>query len=628
MRKIKMLVFALLALVFVTNPVNVSAKDVFREAGYDYVLSNYNIDVVVHENNTYDITETITADFYVPKHGIFRKIPIYNEVKRQDGSTSKNRAAITNIKVNEQYTTEREDESLVLKIGDADTTLTGEQEYVISYTYNIGKDRLEDADEFYFNLIGTEWDTVINGISFSIEMPKEFDRDKVGFSTGTYGSTGSDFVSYHISGNKITGKVYGYLNAYNGLNARIELPEGYFVDAGIEISPYYYLAYILPVIGLVLSFYLWNKYGKDRKIFIKPEYFPPKGANSLDTAFFYKGRVDSKDVISLLIYLANKGYLKVEEVEGKKGLFGKKKDVKLIKLKDYDGTDANEKTFLGGLFTGRDEVLVSDLYDQFYKTTTKIINNVCKTENKNKLFESTWKWSLTIYLLIVASYALITIPPFLIYGDYDLIPFALIFPIVGLSVISVMARIEAPGGTWALRFFMLFWGLGFGGLPFLAMVLPEIMLVPQITGPYIAGLVMIIGMSVFLGIIPRRTEYGTEKLAEVKGFKMFLESVEKDRIEKMVEEYPTYFYDILPYAYVLGVSQKWMKKFEDMNLKAPDWYDGTDAFSVGYFMGFMNSTMNAANASMASTASHSSGSGGGGGGFSGGGSGGGGGGSW
>ena len=139
---------------------------------------------------------------------------------------------------------------------------------------------------------------------------------------------------------------------------------------------------------------------------------------------------------------------------------------------------------------------------------------------------------------------------------------------------------------------------------------------------------MIIGMSVFLGIIPRRTEYGTEKLAEVKGFKMFLESVEKDRIEKMVEEYPTYFYDILPYAYVLGVSQKWMKKFEDMNLKAPDWYDGTDAFSVGYFMGFMNSTMNAANASMASTASHSSGSGGGGGGFSGGGSGGGGGGSW
>ena len=154
------------------------------------------------------------------------------------------------------------------------------------------------------------------------------------------------------------------------------------------------------------------------------------------------------------------------------------------------------------------------------------------------------------------------------------------------------------------------------------------MLVPEIIGLYVAGFIAVVGMCVFLGLIPKRTEYGAQKLAEIKGFKDFLESVEKDRIEKMVEEYPTYFYDILPYTYVLGISDKWIKKFEDMNLQAPDWYSGTDAFTIGYFSGFMNSTMAAANSSMSSSASHSSGSGGGGGGFSGGGSGGGGGGSW
>ena len=35
---------------------------------------------------------------------------------------------------------------------------------------------------------------------------------------------------------------------------------------------------------------------------------------------------------------------------------------------------------------------------------------------------------------------------------------------------------------------------------------------------------------------------------------------------------PEYFYNILPYAYVLGVSDKWMKKFEGITMEAPHWY--------------------------------------------------------
>lgn len=34
---------------------------------------------------------------------------------------------------------------------------------------------------------------------------------------------------------------------------------------------------------------------------------------------------------------------------------------------------------------------------------------------------------------------------------------------------------------------------------------------------------------------------------------------------------PTYFYDILPYTYVLGVSDKWIKQFETIGLQSPDW---------------------------------------------------------
>ncbi len=113
------------------------------------------------------------------------------------------------------------------------------------------------------------------------------------------------------------------------------------------------------------------------------------------------------------------------------------------------------------------------------------------------------------------------------------------------------------------------------------------------------------------------------------GFKKFLETAEKEKLEMLVEENPEYYYDILPYAYVLGVSDKWTKNFESIALEPPQWYGGT-VFDRMIFWHFMNSTYNSAAASMTSAPQSSSGGNfsGGGGGFAGGGSGGGGGGSW
>lgn len=152
---------------------------------YDYTINNYNIDMIVNEDNTFDITETITAEFNEPKHGILRKIPILNSVTRLDGTTSNNIAKIKNINVNENYTESYKDNFKIIKIGDADKKITGSHTYIIKYNYNIGKDPLKNEDELYFNLIGDGWDTTINNISFKITMPKPFDKSLLGFSSGT-----------------------------------------------------------------------------------------------------------------------------------------------------------------------------------------------------------------------------------------------------------------------------------------------------------------------------------------------------------------------------------------------------------------------------------------------------------
>ena len=116
-------------------------------------------------------------------------------------------------------------------------------------------------------------------------------------------------------------------------------------------------------------------------------------------------------------------------------------------------------------------------------------------------------------------------------------------------------------------------------------------------------------------------------LGKLKGFKNFLETAEKEKLEAMVMQDPTYFYKILPYTYVLGVSDKWIKKFEMISIQEPSWYDSTNPFDMVSFGSFINSTMSSAQNVMSSSPSSNSSSSSGGG-SSGGGSGGGGGGSW
>lgn len=585
--------------------------------GYDYVLNSYNVDIKVNENNTFDITETITAYFNVPKHGIYRTIPLRNTITKLDGTTSKNRAKITNLNVNNEYSTSRVNGKYQIKIGSANKTLTGEQKYIISYNYNIGKDPSKEYDEFYYNIIGNEWDTAIGNVSFSITMPKDFDESKLGFSSGAVGSTNSAFVDYVVDGNTITGQYNSILNQGEALTIRLELEEGYFVGAGFNTSPIYYLLYLLPIVFLLIALFWWHKYGRDDQVIETIEFYPPEGFNSLEVGFLYKGKADSDDVVSLLIYLANQGYLKISETD-EKVMFTKKKGFKITKLKEYDGDNINEKTFFDGLFNSKSEVTASDLYDKFYKTTNEIISNINNKENKNKIFEKIGSSKFVfIILMMIATYGIITIRPLLEYSDAEMLMVAILFQLIGFSALYIMVFGKTNKVT---KIFGFIWSICFGVAPWLATTLPALLdNIIYLIG-YFIGLVCLIGLICIFKILPKRTPYGNEMLGKIRGFKTFLETAEKDKLESMVMNNPTYFYDVLPYTYVLGVSDKWINKFESINLQSPDWYDSPNRFNTTAFRSFMNTTMKSVNSTMSSSSS--------GGGSSGGGSGGGGGGSW
>lgn len=530
-----------------------------------YYITAYNVDIDVAEDNTLKVTEDIDVYFNEARHGIYRYIPLRNNVERADGSTAVTHAKVSGINCSSPYSRSTENSQLVLQIGDEDETVTGEQHYTVSYTYALGQDVMDGMDELYYNIIGSGWDTYIDNVTFSITMPKDFNADLLGFSAGSYGFKGTDSIEYYVNDRQITGSLTRELGPYEAFTVRLELPEGYFYfNQTAHIIKLVSMVGI-PLVCLVFVLLIWRKYGKDRKIIKVVEFYPPEGMNSTDVAYWYKGTLKNEDIVPMMIELANEGYIAI--IESKSSEYYDGADYVIERRKTYNGPDVNKKIFFDGLFeSGKNRITNDDLENRFYKHLNSISANYNTMSNRKQVFSNQ---SLKFRLLCWAVTILCFAADIFIYNH----TFG-----AGERYVAFGAGIAILAVSFILSFF-----------------------------------------------VRRRTDQGHEILQKIEGFKMFLETAEKERLETLVFDDPKYFYNILPYAYVLGVSDKWVKKFEGIAVEPPEWYVGSNTFNTFMLWHFMSSTMNHATQAMTSAPQTSSG---GGGGFAGGGSGGGGGGSW
>jgi len=133
---------------------------------------------------------------------------------------------------------------------------------------------------------------------------------------------------------------------------------------------------------------------------------------------------------------------------------------------------------------------------------------------------------------------------------------------------------------------------------------------------------------VFGRVMPRKTVEGVNVFNVSKSLKNFLTSQERQL--KFQADKQMMFERLLPYAVAFGVEKIWARRFETMNIKQPDWYQGYSGgqFSSLIFVSSLSSSMSSFRSAATPTRSSSGFSSGFSGGSSGGGGGGGGGGSW
>ncbi len=611
-----------------------------------FYIDNYDIDIKVHEDNSYSVTEKIEVFFTEDRRGIYRTIPLFS---------SNSDARVENIKVpNDPITVSYSNNSVEIRIGDPDIYINGKKSYEITYDFIVGIDGIPNYDEFYFNLIGDQWDTYINNASFTIEMPKDFDQSNLGFQVGSFNITDdTNSVDWFVDGNTIIAETNRRISNYEAVTAVLVLPEGYYSEAqplNEGVNTFRYIMYALAIILSVITFLIWIKYGKDNKLVAPIQFYPPQDLTPAEVGYLMNETVDPKDVTSLIIYWASEGYLNIveEELENDTILDKIKNKLSkprftLVKLKDLDYNAKDfEKIMFEDLFEvygDGEKVYSDDLKQKFHVTMSVVISRVkahFKLDEKRIYTTKSIRFKyLTHFLSIIPTFVFLTA---VFSHEFYSLGFGLMIAIMSSIFITVPISL-------VLTFFdknkhMRSFKLILPALGVFAIAVPFIFVGVLIIGAMVINLVDIIFIvsSIlfmnFLGVImPQRSEYGDRVLNEVLGFRTFILTAEKDRLERLISENYTYYYDVLAYAIVMNVSDKWADKFKDITLDPPDWYISSMYYRAGFNAAMFNrqfsESFNTLQNTMASKPPSQRGGGSSfGGGSAGGGAGGGGGGSW
>lgn len=605
--------------------------------------------VVVGNDGSYDITEKINVRFLEDRHGIYRYIPSKGTIASYDkkGEIQKTPfyASVKMLRANETVDESSENGSTVFRFGDEDKTV---REGVYKFEYLLSpKFQQKSYDNIYYNIFPTQWQNQIPaGSRFTIQFPKTFDMDRLRFYFGEYGSTkdAGDILTLVKDEENltVTGTLKQSLPLGSGLTCFAGMKEGYFSKSQqISGIPRMILIPSVIIFGIVLCLFLL--FGRDEKIIPSIQYQPPEGLDSAGVGYIIDGKVHEKELLSLIIYWADRGYLKIEEKEGK---------LIFHKISDLEKTAPGyQRIMFDNLFDGKDQVKIEDLKYKYADTLKVAKSKLIRYFGREKQFsiytsgsKAAREISMGLSALPLGLFMVVTS----VYS-YNGITRIIVQAVLWMLLLGGMILFTAAVDSWYARsrdsrMQWVFWGLALSFLSAAAytgsyVVRARNQEIFNYTWVLAAVLVMTGGMILMTGFMKKRTHQCIEWMGYLAGLRDFIETAELDRMKVLAKDQPQMFYHIMPYAYIFGLSEVFAEKLKDLGLSAPDWYETDRQFTFfDYYifnrclMGSMAQVTNTL--SVPEPPKTSSGSGGfgggsfGGGGFSGGGFGGGGGGSW
>ncbi len=235
-------------------------------------ISRFSTDIVVGSDASMAVVETIDYDFGEEmRHGIYRDIPTEYVTKLgADQSIDINVEGVEDAS-GKSYTYETSSSGGVLKIkiGDADTLITGRHTYVIRYRARYAFGYFDGFDELYWNATGNGWQVPIGRAEARLTLPENVPSDKIQTSCylGAYGSSESCDDAAHFDGRAYVASASRVLQPSEGLTIAVGFPKGVIREVGtleriwnfIKDNP----VSLLPLLVFGYMFRHWYRYGRD-----------------------------------------------------------------------------------------------------------------------------------------------------------------------------------------------------------------------------------------------------------------------------------------------------------------------------------------------------------------------------
>lgn len=547
-------------------------------------IEKYSVDVNIEKNRQIRFHEEITISYKQSHTMFYRSLPIdaYDRYFGFEASCPGNPDF-------SWYVEENPDVSGMLDVNLVGGAFRGTtRTYIIEYTMFSSE---QTDDGLILDLIGTGFPMDIYDVDVVVHFPAQVN----GYSlyTGAYGS--NQQLDGNLSADRKTLSVHKdklqkrYNNTFSeemaeGITLQFKLETGGLNSfdssqfIGTEKTTFAFL-----IIGTVLSVAVFLTCRKKRNVVKVVNLTAPQKMDPLEMGMLIDGTVDVEDITSMVYYFASKGYLTID-------LSDKKKPVLIRSRKEADDLPKHQKVLLSGLFRIGNRVKVSDLQDNFYTSVERAKLLVRKRKGVKRF---TKKSVLGLVACVLFSFLSAFLVPLL--ASIKLIQSIYLFGAVGvvaiaLSVVLIYfakSRRYKSDKRWFYRIALLV-VLVLNGLIF-----------PRIVGGYLLSQ----PERILLGLLPvvwtvlgayslSFTEEYVAILGDILGFKDFILFTEKDRIERMLEENPDFYYDVLPYAQVLGVTDEWEKKFKGIVSKPPSYvYGGNDLVDYMMFRHLMTSSL-------------------------------------
>ncbi len=450
------------------------------------------------------------------------------------------------------------------------------------WTYSLAYDMTPTegkGNQMIIDVIGFGWSVDLHNVTGKVTLPAPATSCKV--YEGGYG--GGETQAYHLSADKRTvtfsrdvlKKVYNdtyYENMAAGVTLQFEVEKGvlknytfatlFTKDTGIL------LLIAACLVGLALLLYLTRG---TREIVTAVHVKPPKGMSPLLMGKIIDGNVDDEDITSMLYYFAHKGYLRIDLTD--------EEDPTLIRLVPSLPPEcpAHEHTLFNGLFdkNGADggRVKISQLAQRYYGAAESAKAQVLSPK---PMYTTPSAWRFAAGWIIGALFAFFA--PFLVArrlgGGYAYIwGVVLLIPLAVNLVLALLRENYRYKWKGRKRLLMLAAQIVLSGvtaLAFICLFASFIMTAWEKLFICVGALLP----SLLTGATLLRSEKYAKTMEDVLGFKEFILVTEEDRIKFMLEENPQLYYEVLPYAQVLGVTEEWTKKFAAITLPPPEWCSG------------------------------------------------------